>query len=320
MPNSVCHNVHLAIILAGGIPVFIDIDKHNLGIEIDDLKNYKNIDIIIAPHSYGNPCNIFKIKKYCNRNKIILIEDCAMVSNAKLKNKYYGNFGDFSIQSFGKDKILDLEYGGAVLNNNYELHKKMKSIISKINKINKIQLQEIKNINKNFKYIYNSFFLTKKFNDISKCYKNRILNKSKNLLFAIDKKQTNIIYKKIDFTNSLIKKKMKNFDYILNLFNKFKFKNIEYIKINKQAIPWRFNILILKNRNILFRKILDLNLPISSWYAPNNIFLSKKTNISNLKNSYDLANTILNIPLNQKKKYYVNLFNIIKEFENEKCL
>ncbi|MDB0003611.1 DegT/DnrJ/EryC1/StrS family aminotransferase, partial [Alphaproteobacteria bacterium] len=160
MPNSVCHNVHLAILLAGGIPVFIDIDKNNLGIEIDDLKNYKNINIIIAPHSYGNPCNIFKIKKYCNSNKIILIEDCAMVSNAKLKNKYYGNFGDFSIQSFGKDKILDLEYGGAVLNNNFELHKKMKSIISKINKINKKQLQEIKKINKNFKYIYNSFFLT----------------------------------------------------------------------------------------------------------------------------------------------------------------
>tara|TARA_Y100001970_G_scaffold294294_1_gene449938 strand:+ start:6972 stop:8081 length:1110 start_codon:yes stop_codon:yes gene_type:complete len=316
MPNSVCHNVHLAILLSGGVPIFIDINRKNLGIDFLKLSKLKKPDVIISPHSYGNPCHINKIKKFCSDNRIVLIEDCALVSGAKIKKNFFGDFGDFSVFSFGKDKVMDLDFGGAVLTNDYKTYSQIKLSVLKLKNLSKNQSDAIYKINKDFKYIYNKYFIENQSKQISNKYKEKIIKKSKNLLFKLNANQVKTIYKKFNTIDELITKKINKYNKISEIYKKYNFKKIKHLKNTKFSIPWKFNLIIMKKRNIIFKELLENNFSISSWYAPNNLFISKNIKYKNFKNSYFISDHILNIPLNKNYQYYIKIFSKLKKFEN----
>ena len=105
---------------------WVDIDKDDFTINTENLKNIinKNTKVIFAVHLYGLPCEINKIKKICDKKKIILIEDCAQSLGSKIKNRYVGTFGDMSIFSFHQQKnMTTLGEGGMLVVNNKKFQK-----------------------------------------------------------------------------------------------------------------------------------------------------------------------------------------------------
>ena len=60
--NSACPHVPLSIYLAGLKPLFVDIDKKDLSLNIKNIRkfynNNKRVKAIIAIHAYGIPCQI----------------------------------------------------------------------------------------------------------------------------------------------------------------------------------------------------------------------------------------------------------------------
>ena len=105
---------------------WVDINKDDFTIDVNHLKKIinKKTKAIIAVHLYGLPCEINKIKKICDKKKIILIEDCAQALGSKIKNKYVGTFGDMAIFSFHQQKnMTTLGEGGMLVVNNKKFQK-----------------------------------------------------------------------------------------------------------------------------------------------------------------------------------------------------
>ncbi len=114
-----CNAVINPILKKKAIPVYVDVNSE---LNMDTSKLLEKISpktkVIIAQHTFGNPCEIEEIKEICSRHGIILIEDCAHALGATYRDKYCGVFGDFAFFSFGRDKVVSSVYGGMLLINN----------------------------------------------------------------------------------------------------------------------------------------------------------------------------------------------------------
>jgi CDP-4-dehydro-6-deoxyglucose reductase, E1 len=85
----------------------------------------KKTKAVILAHTLGNPFDIEKVKKFCDDNRLWLIEDnCdSLGSKYKYKNewKYTGTFGHIGTSSFYPPHHITMGEGGAVYTNDTEL-------------------------------------------------------------------------------------------------------------------------------------------------------------------------------------------------------
>ena len=61
------------------------------------------------------------IQKFCRKNKILLLNDCAPALFGTFKNKPIASYGDCSFLSFFADKTITTGEGGAVTTNSKKL-------------------------------------------------------------------------------------------------------------------------------------------------------------------------------------------------------
>jgi dTDP-4-amino-4,6-dideoxygalactose transaminase len=73
-----------------------------------------------------------EILEICQRNNLILIEDCAHSLGAEYKGKLIGTFGKAAFFSFSRDKVISSVYGGMVVTNDDSLAQKIKEYQEKI--------------------------------------------------------------------------------------------------------------------------------------------------------------------------------------------
>ena len=121
-----------SVLMAGGIPHFVDIEKDRFGLDPKqtELSISKNVKAMIPIHYAGLPCKIEELRQIADRKKIYLIEDAAESLGSKINKKKTGTFGDLSILSFAPNKIITTGEGGAVLTNSKKLFEKLKLIRS----------------------------------------------------------------------------------------------------------------------------------------------------------------------------------------------
>lgn len=120
-----------AIVKAGAKPIFCDIDI-NTGC-LDPKKVIKKITkktgAIMFVHMFGIMTDdIFKIKSFCKKKKIYLIEDASHAHGAKLNGLYAGNIGDVGCFSLYATKIITTGEGGFILTNNKKVFNEIKSL------------------------------------------------------------------------------------------------------------------------------------------------------------------------------------------------
>lgn len=92
----------------------------NMQVDLDELEKIiksKSIKAILLIHYFGFLyCDIMRLKKICQDNSVLLIEDCAHTIYSKFEDKYLGDFGDFSFYSI--HKVLPVNSGGYLKINN----------------------------------------------------------------------------------------------------------------------------------------------------------------------------------------------------------
>lgn len=121
------------VVLAGGKPIFAEVESETFGLEYNDVINKinKNTKIIMPIHYGGFPArDIEKIINLAKRKKILLIEDAAQSLGSKIKEKMIGTLGDGSIFSFCQDKTLSTGEGGIIATNSEKIYHKLKLIRS----------------------------------------------------------------------------------------------------------------------------------------------------------------------------------------------
>jgi perosamine synthetase len=135
-----------AISYCGANPIFIDVDKDNMGLSPLSLQAYlkknafiKNqqcinnntgrvIKACVPMHTFGQPCRIDEIKDICDRYYINLIEDAAESLGSYYKNKHTGTFGQMGVMSFNGNKIITAGGGGCIITDDETLAKKAKHL------------------------------------------------------------------------------------------------------------------------------------------------------------------------------------------------
>jgi len=100
---------------------YCDIDKETLMPLFSDITKCvnKNTKAIVIVHYQGFSVNYLdKLKNFCKRKKIFLIEDAAQAFGSYFKKKPLGSFGDFSCFSFHETKNIHSGAGGMLVVNN----------------------------------------------------------------------------------------------------------------------------------------------------------------------------------------------------------
>lgn len=140
LPSFICSNVFSPLLIQNNIkPILVDCPKKSFNLKLSDIKKaYKKeklknkIKSVLIVHTFGLVNKeIVKISEWCKKNKLILIEDCAMCMDIKYKNKYVGTFGDAAIFSFSK--VIRGFLGGAYLKNKGKINVHLKPY--KLNKL-----------------------------------------------------------------------------------------------------------------------------------------------------------------------------------------
>lgn len=105
-----------AVVMAGGVPVFCDIDE---SLSMDPAQIERHITprtVALAPTCVmGSVPDMPAIMKIARKHKLKVVEDCAQSCGAKVKGKYVGTYGDFGCFSISAYKIVGGGEGGLVL-------------------------------------------------------------------------------------------------------------------------------------------------------------------------------------------------------------
>ena len=109
-----------AIVIFGGVPVFVDIKPNDMN--IDETKIEAAITpktkAIMVVHYAGVGCNMDEIMKIAKKYNILVLEDAAQAVNAKYKGKFLGTIGDIGCFSFHETKNYSMGEGGGISINN----------------------------------------------------------------------------------------------------------------------------------------------------------------------------------------------------------
>ena len=115
------------ILQYGAVPVFVDvtIPEYNVDVNLLDKALSKKTKAVMLAHTLGNPFNVETVKKFCDENKLWLIEDnCdSLGSKYKYNNRwqYTGTFGHIGTSSFYPPHHMTMGEGGAVYTDDSEL-------------------------------------------------------------------------------------------------------------------------------------------------------------------------------------------------------
>jgi CDP-6-deoxy-D-xylo-4-hexulose-3-dehydrase len=117
------------IIQYGAVPVFVDVTLPTYNIDCDQLEQAlspKTKAVIIA-HTLGNPFELQRVKAFCERHGLWLVEDnCDALGSSYYidgERKYTGTIGHLGTSSFYPPHHMTMGEGGAVYTNDPLLHR-----------------------------------------------------------------------------------------------------------------------------------------------------------------------------------------------------
>lgn len=122
------------IVQYGAVPVFVDITIPQYNIDVSALENAlsKRTKAIMCAHTLGNPFDLEKVKAFCDKYHLWLIEDnCDSLGTEYTFNgetRKTGAFGDIGTSSFYPAHHITTGEGGAVYTSNPLLAKIMRSM------------------------------------------------------------------------------------------------------------------------------------------------------------------------------------------------
>jgi len=108
-----------AILMAGGTPVYADIDPDTLNISPESIESRitDKTKAISAIALYGLPCDLDKIREIADKHSLFVYEDNAQCQLATFKGQYAGTMGDAASFSFQRLKHITCGEGGMVVTN-----------------------------------------------------------------------------------------------------------------------------------------------------------------------------------------------------------
>lgn len=120
------------IINYGAVPVFVDVllndGTYNIDCNFLEQALSPKTKAVMLAHTLGNPFDLKRVKDFCAKHNLWLIEDNCDALGSKYDGKYTGTFGDIGTSSFYPPHHMTMGEGGAVYMNNPLLYKIARSM------------------------------------------------------------------------------------------------------------------------------------------------------------------------------------------------
>jgi len=108
------------VVLAGGSPVFVDINPATFCIDPTAIEAAitERTRAIIPVHLYGHPADMTAISAIAKEHNLLVLEDAAQAHLAAIDGRPVGSFGDVAAFSFYPTKNMTTGEGGMVMTRN----------------------------------------------------------------------------------------------------------------------------------------------------------------------------------------------------------
>jgi len=131
VPLYSCTSVFDAIINAGHIPVFLDIDPNNYTLMPEHLhEKINNLEAVVVIHTFGRPVDLDEIQKIAGSKPVI--EDCAHALLSRYKGRLTGTIATAGFFSFRTGKYISAGEGGMIVTKNSHLALEIEHEIEKL--------------------------------------------------------------------------------------------------------------------------------------------------------------------------------------------
>ena len=325
LPSLSCATPANVALMAGFKVRFADVSMESGVVTLENLKERVNSNTVavLFIYLYGNTGNIKEIKEWCTTNNIALIEDLAQALGSQFEEYQNtpGSYGDFSVFSFNKTKIIE-EGGGLLISNNSKYKHEIAKSIEKLT-YNDFNLKSEEILSLSYRNLHHSLVAL---------YKSATLIETKKIshsFIQIRDLYDELYIKKFTF-NSSLSKSWKMLDENLNiryenaeLYRKKLSMNADITIISqheKSKVCWRFSFLLNPrfNVSIISELIRKDGFHVSNLYWPVNDFFYPEDFCPNAK---FISKHIINLWVNSTidKPYVVNCSNnVLKHIQQHK--
>ena len=126
-PSNTFMATPLSVVKAGGKVEFVDCNKYDLCLSLEDLKRkikaYNPVAVWVVHIGGHIAFEIDEIAKLCKERGVVLLEDCAHAHGASWDGRKAGDWGDAGVFSFYATKTISTGEGGILVTKNRELAK-----------------------------------------------------------------------------------------------------------------------------------------------------------------------------------------------------
>jgi perosamine synthetase len=121
-----------SILMAGGVPVFCDVDSQSGTIDVADARVRIGAKTRgIAPvHLYGGACDVDGVRELAREHNLRVVWDAAQAHGTRLRGRDVGSLADASCYSFYATKTITTGEGGMVTTDDDELARRLRLLRS----------------------------------------------------------------------------------------------------------------------------------------------------------------------------------------------
>ena len=129
-PVFTCTATNIPILYEKGVPVFTDISKSSLNIDLDQIETLitsRTLAVCVVDYG-GLPNNYVRLREICDKHRLKLIIDCAHAVDTYRNGHHVTHFADYVIYSFQAIKTLTTGDGGMLIVKNERDYEKAKRL------------------------------------------------------------------------------------------------------------------------------------------------------------------------------------------------
>ena len=121
-----------AVLFAGGVPVFADIDPATYCLDIESARRAvtPRTRAVIPVHLAMRFAAMDVLLRLAAEHKLVVIEDCAHVHGGQYKGRGAGSMGDLGCFSFQSSKIMTAGEGGIIITSRLDCFELVQSIVN----------------------------------------------------------------------------------------------------------------------------------------------------------------------------------------------
>ncbi len=290
VPINVCEIVVAAILEAGMIPQYVDIDPIQGDFTTDELDRAycDGCKGLIAVHGFGTPLPMARIGPWARRNDVVVIEDCCNALGATLDGRAVGTWGTASIYSFGHGKTLDVGYGGILASRDESLITECARMIDPL----PMWSQESGNHDRSYQALLRTIRRDRRLQDpylyqaIYRCYRPALLASAPPELAAMVARALQRLPENLEVRAERAKRYRQSLAH----------QRITHRRATPGEACWRYTFhLPASIRNLVVQHVRTHDLPISTWYPAVDRLIHKRPTGTTLAGGDQFEQTVVNL-------------------------